>query len=169
MCLQAHYRSEMEFTWEGLAAALTRLKRLVQAVVALRLRADDEADAPAVYRDRLDAALSDDLNTPKALPLLDELIADKALSPAARMAGVAMFDAALGLQLSVLSREELRLRPKGLDVTDGEIASRLAERGEAKKARDFATADALRAALATRGVEVMDGDPLGWEWRLSLP
>jgi cysteinyl-tRNA synthetase len=36
MCLQAHYRSELEFSWEGLGAALTRLKRLVMAVAALK-------------------------------------------------------------------------------------------------------------------------------------
>jgi cysteinyl-tRNA synthetase len=38
MCLQAHYRSELEFSWEGLGAALTRLKRLVMAVETLKLR-----------------------------------------------------------------------------------------------------------------------------------
>ena len=38
MCLQAHYRSEMEFSWDGLSAAATRLKRLVQTIAALRDR-----------------------------------------------------------------------------------------------------------------------------------
>ncbi|HEU0067476.1 MAG TPA: cysteine--tRNA ligase, partial [Sphingomonas sp.] len=66
MCLSAHYRSEMEFSWEGLAAALTRLKRLVQGVEALRVRAGDQAgSSPAAYIERLDAAMSDDLNTPR--------------------------------------------------------------------------------------------------------
>ena len=169
MCLQAHYRSEMEFTWEGLGAALTRLKRLVQAVEALRARAEGEAEPPAENLAQLDAALSDDLNTPRALPLLDAMIADKKLSPATRLAGVAAFDRALGLGLASLTRADLRLRPKGLDVTESEIESRIAERAEAKKARDFATADTLRAALSARGVEVMDGDPLGWDWRPDLP
>jgi cysteinyl-tRNA synthetase len=38
MCLQAHYRSELEFSWEGLGAALTRLKRIVMAVETLKAR-----------------------------------------------------------------------------------------------------------------------------------
>jgi cysteinyl-tRNA synthetase len=42
MCLQAQYRSELEFSWEGLGAALTRLKRLVMAVEQLRARLNDE-------------------------------------------------------------------------------------------------------------------------------
>ena len=48
-----------------------------------------------------------------------------------------------------------------------EIGEQLAERAEARKAKDFARSDALRDDLAARGVEVMDGDPLGWEWKLG--
>ena len=38
---------------------------------------------------------------------------------------------------------------------------------EARAAKDFARSDALRDELAAQGVEVMDGDPLGWEWKLG--
>ena len=89
MCLQAHYRSELEFSWENLAAAQTRLKRLIQTVAALRARGEAKGAASAApYAERLDAALSDDLNTPKALPVLDELLADKRVSPADRLAAL---------------------------------------------------------------------------------
>uniref|UniRef100_UPI001575493E cysteine--tRNA ligase n=1 Tax=Sphingomonas bacterium TaxID=1895847 RepID=UPI001575493E len=44
LCLQAHYRSELEFGWDGLAAAATRLKRLAQTIEALRARADGAGD-----------------------------------------------------------------------------------------------------------------------------
>ncbi len=169
MCLQVHYRSEMEFTWRGLAAALTRLKRLVQSVEKL---GGSEAGVVADPRlldmmERFDAALADDLNTPRALTHLDAVLAAEA-DPAERRAAAARMDAALGLNLMRLTRADLRLRPAGLAVTDGQIASRLAERAEAKRARDFATADAIRAALDAAGVEIMDGDPLGWEWRVDL-
>src|SRR5690606_3627816 len=66
MCLQAHYRSELEFSWEGLGAALTRLKRMVLAVVQLKERAaaaDRAGSKFAPLIGRFDAAISDDLNT----------------------------------------------------------------------------------------------------------
>jgi cysteinyl-tRNA synthetase len=168
MCLQAHYRSEMEFSWEGLAAAQTRLKRLVQGVEALRAQPPrPSAGSAAGYAERLDAAVSDDLATPRALPVLDELLADKRVSPADRLAALADFDALLGLDLLTLTRADLRVRPAGATIDADAIAAKLAERREARAARDFARSDAIRDELAAAGVEVMDGDPLGWDWKLS--
>ncbi len=168
MCLQAHYRSELEFSWDNLAAAQTRLKRLVQTVAALRVRGEGKGSAAASpYAERLDAALSDDLNTPKALPVLDELLADKKISPQDRIAAVADFDAVLGLDLLALSREDLRVRPKSAQIDEAGIAARLEERREARAAKDFPRSDAIRDELAALGVEVMDGDPLGWDWKVT--
>jgi cysteinyl-tRNA synthetase len=173
MCLTAHYRSELEFSGEILTAAVTRLKRLVMTVSSLRDRAAADPDMPSSssalpYRERLDAAVSDDLNTPKALPVLDELLADKHLAPAARLTALVDFDAVLGLRLAELTREDLRVAPADAAITPAEIADRLAERREARAAKDFARSDAIRDALAAAGVEVMDGDPLGWDWKLTL-
>ena len=169
MCLQAHYRSELEFSWEGLSAALVRLKRLVGTIDALRARADAPVKGDAApYRERLAAALGEDLNTAVALTVLDELLADKRLAPAVRLAAAADADAALGLDLATLTRADLRLRPAAAAIDEAAIAARLAERGEARAAKDFARSDAIRDELATVGVEVMDGDPLGWDWKLAL-
>jgi cysteinyl-tRNA synthetase len=168
MCLQAHYRSELEFTWENLAAALTRLKRMVGGIDALRKREAGVAGEADRYREQLDAAMADDLNTPKALTVVDELLADKRLSPATRLAALADADALLGLQLATLTRADLRVRPNDASIDEVAVEARLAERKEARAARDFARSDAIRDELAAAGVEVMDGDPLGWDWRLAL-
>ncbi len=172
LCLQAHYRSELEFSWEGLAAALTRLKRMLMAVGQLKERAPGgPAAAPgpkfAPLLERFDAAVSDDLNTPIALTVLDEVIALKKVDPAEKLAAIAAMDAVLGLDLLTLDRTALRLRPKGAEIAEVEIETVLAERKAARADKDFAKSDALRDELATRGVEVMDGDPLGWEWKLG--
>jgi cysteinyl-tRNA synthetase len=166
MCLSAQYRSELEFSWENLAAAFTRLKRLVMAVEALKARDDGavKGDA-AAYRARLDAAVSDDLATPRALPVLDELLADKKLSPAVRLAALADFVDVLGLPLLALSRADLRVMPAGVAITSEAIEARLVERKAARVGKDFARSDALRDELSAAGVEVMDGDPLGWDWK----
>ena len=169
MCLQAHYRSELEFSWDNLAAASVRLKRIVMAIEGLRIRNDgsDKGDDQP-YLARLDEALSDDLNTPKALPVLDELLADKRLSPARRLGALADFDAVLGLQLGTLTRAELRVRPSGAAISEADIDACLAARKDARAAKDFARSDAIRDDLAAAGVEVMDGDPLGWDWKTTL-
>jgi cysteinyl-tRNA synthetase len=169
MCLQAHYRSELEFTWEGLSAALTRLKRLVLAVERLRGPVEDipKADA-APYRARFAEALGEDLNTAKALTVLDELLADKRMSPGTRVAAAADFDRALGLQLTSIARADLRVRPAGAAIDEDGIAERLAEREAARNQREFARSDAIRDELTALGVEVMDGDKLGWDWKLDL-
>ena len=168
LCLQAQYRNELEFSAENLAAALTRLKRLVMTVSALKARAEGEGNAPAAWLVRLDEAVSDDLNTPRALPALDEMLAEKKLSPADRLAGLAAFDAVLGLKLLELTREDLRMRPVGATISAEEIEDQLVERKEARLVKDFQRSDTIRDALAAAGVEVMDGDPLGWDWKPAL-
>ncbi|MET3709848.1 cysteinyl-tRNA synthetase [Sphingomonas trueperi] len=168
LCLQAQYRSELEFSAENLAAALTRLKRLVMTVTALRTRAEGEGTAPAAWLEKLDAAVSDDLNTPKALPVLDEMLADKRTAPADRLAALAEFDKVLGLRLSELTREELRVQPKEATITPEAIADLLVERKEARVVKDFQRSDRIRDDLVAAGVEVMDGDPLGWDWKPAL-
>jgi len=76
-------------------------------------------------------------------------------------------DAVLGLGLLDLVRADLRIRPMAATITEAEIEAALAERKEARAAKDFARSDTLRDDLAARGVEAMDGDPLGWEWKLG--
>ena len=169
MCLQAHYRSELEFSWDNLFAAQVRLKRWAHAVEGLRARAEAPGGADVSgYHAQLDAALSDDLNTPRALPVLDALLADKRLSPADRLEALAMFDAALGLNLTSLTRATLRVRPIEATVDVDTIEARLAERRAARAAKDFARSDAIRDELTAARVEVMDGDPLGWDWKVAI-
>lgn len=170
MCLQAHYRSELEFSWDGLGAALTRLKRMVLA--AERFADADEGGDPrhprlAPFLDRFDAAMSDDLNTPLALTAFEEALAAKKIDPAARRAAIAEMDSVLGLGLLDLTRADLRLRPKDAELDEDDVEDALERRRDAREARDFSRSDAIREELAAKGVEVMDGDPLGWEWKLG--
>ena len=180
MCLQAHYRSELEFSWEGLQAALVRLKRMVMSVTALTARhtelvsppaTDVQGDvAPAIAATLRDfgAAVDDDLNTAIALTSLEALIGLKKVDVAQQLAAIAEMDAVLGINLMALSRTDLRTRPKTAITTEDEIGSALAARKEARAAKDFAKSDAIRDDIIAKGVEVMDGDPLGWDWKLDI-
>ncbi|WP_137870304.1 cysteine--tRNA ligase [Sphingopyxis sp. 2PD] len=171
MCLQAHYRSELEFSWEGLGAALTRLKRMVMAVE--RAKSKNNAailTVPAAVESRManfDQTISDDLNTSVALAQLEGTI-DASMGLGDVLTMIEIMDAVLGLQLLTLSRTDLRIRPKAATITEAEIEAALTRRKEARAAKDFATSDKLRDELTAAGVEVMDGDPLGWDWRLDV-
>ena len=173
MCLQAHYRSELEFTWDNLVAALTRLKRIVMGVERLREKADGQTatiDHPALVqlRDKFDAALSEDLNSSKGLPLLEELLGLKKLPADQRLPLLSEMDSVLGLELDSLKRDQLRVRPADVKIDESSIEAKLDQRQAAKAEKDFATADAIRDELTTQGVELMDGDPLRWDWKIEI-
>jgi cysteinyl-tRNA synthetase len=195
LCLSAHYRSELEFSPESLGAALTRLKRLVIAIAQLRSKAGEqewqraiaeadatrgaaldwqrsqiEADLPApalALVERFDAAIAEDLMLPRALPLLEETLA-ASIDPAAKLRVIATMDLVLGLDLLGIDREALRIAPADGAITEEEIETLLAARLAARQAKDFARADAARDRLNAAGVDIMDGDPLRWEWRVTL-
>ncbi len=74
----------------------------------------------------------------------------------------------LASTLLTLTRQDLRIRPVTATITEAEIEAALEERKAARAAKDFATSDRIRDDLIARGVEVMDGDPLGWDWRIDV-
>jgi cysteinyl-tRNA synthetase len=177
MCLQAHYRSEMEFTWEGLAAAFVRLKRMVLSVIKLRELAlngktrvghENAEHLTIVMLDQFEPALSDDLNTPEALKVLEDILSLGSAPIPVILELVEGMDRFFGLNLIALTREDLRIRPITATITEDEIETALAARKEARAAKDFARSDAIRDELIAKGVEVMDGDPLGWDWKLDI-
>ena len=196
LCLSSHYRSELEFSSQTLHASLTRLKRLVQAVAALRAQVPPsdwmrvlkeyryscgasfgyqrefaEAALPPAGQallDKLDQALANDLMTPRALPLLDDALHHRALTAEQKLRVVASMDLVLGLKLLDTHRAHLGLRPENAPLTDKEVEALVAERQKARQDRDFATSDRIRNQLTAAGVEIMDGQVLSWEWNPTL-
>jgi cysteinyl-tRNA synthetase len=177
MCLQAHYRSELEFSWEGLQAAFTRLKRMISNLDRLReMNAQgvthSDSGAADILTDislgQFEPAIYDDLNTPTALTALNSIIGLGNGPILALLEAIFKMDDVLGLNLRNLTRAELRIRPKTATITEAEIETALAARKEARAAKDFAKSDAIRDDLIAKGVEVMDGDPLGWDWKIDV-
>lgn len=130
LCLTAHYRSKLSFSWESLAAA--RETRF--ALVRLQYRPVERPDQRVI--DEITERLSDDLDTPGALAILH------------REANPALwehFDTVLGLGLTV----------RMVDLS-ADLRARLEEREEARQQRDFATADRIRDEFVVRGYEIDD-------------
>ncbi len=171
MCLQAHYRSELEFSWEGLQAAFVRLKRMVMGVEKLKAKANPEWISVAIAiqsrLERFDDTISEDLNTAVALTLLEGSI-DASIGADDALQMIAEMDSVLGLELLKTLRQDLRIRPKAAVITEAEIEAALLQRKEARANKDFPTSDRIRDDLIAKGVEVMDGDPLGWDWKLDV-
>ena len=180
MCLQAHYRSELEFSWEGLQAALVRLKRMVMALAQFKgdVGASPDHDAATFFSGahadvtpddlmiEFDEAINDDLNTPAALVALEKALSGGYVGE--RLSVVEKMDSVLGFGLMELEREHLRYAPEEASITADEVKAALAARKEARAQKDFATSDSIRDDLIAKGVEVMDGDPLGWDWKLDI-
>ena len=174
LCLSAHYRSELEFSAETMMAALVRLRRMVAAIEKVRedtTGSTSAADLNVLLDHQLDLfneALSDDLNTVRALTHFDLILAARKFSAREKMMAVRQMDFALGLNLPELTRADLRIRPAEAPIDDAAIEVRMEARREARAAKDFSLSDRIRDELSDAGVEVMDGDPLGWDWRVDL-
>ncbi|GAA3304701.1 cysteine--tRNA ligase [Dactylosporangium vinaceum] len=163
--LTANYRSQLELTDAAVQAASSALRRLVGRAEALRplpdrpTRAAAEAamstDAGRAALRRLDEAVSDDLNTPRALADLNTTLRGDDLPDTDRAVLLAAADAVLGLGLATLSAADLTGRT-ATTAAGAAVQALLARREDARQRRDWAESDRLRAEIADAGWRVVD-------------
>lgn len=152
-CLNTHYRKKLNFTFEGMDAAKTARTRLNDLVAVHRVaRAHVPEEVLARYKEQFDAAVNDDVNVPLALGILWNLVKDEPKSADVYRL-VLEFDKVLGLSLD----KAVMARPveEKVDVPV-EVRELAEQRLNAKRAKDYAAADALRARIAERGFDVVD-------------
>jgi cysteinyl-tRNA synthetase len=144
LCLGAHYRSSLRFNEAAIAGAQSALDRLRRAYAGWP--EGGAADASFVARFR--AEVEQDLNLPRGLAVLWELVRSELPAPT-RRATVDVLEAVLGLRLA-------EWREEG-DAVPEAIATLARERLEARSAGDWARADRLRETLRAQGWQVEDG------------
>jgi cysteinyl-tRNA synthetase len=163
--LRAHYRSPLNYSDAHLDDARVALTRLYTALDGVEGdgAALDWTEAHAV---RFAEAMDDDFNTPVALAVLFDLVSElnKSKSPAVarQLKGLANVIGLLGR-----TAQEFRQAAVGDADTsgDGAIVDAIAQRAAAKKARDFATSDQIRADLLAAGVILEDKPDGSTAWR----
>ena len=183
--LSSHYRSVTDFGEEALMAAGRGLERLTSTLALVRDRLrnaeGDQVDGDWTtkldgYRSRFEEAMDDDFNTARAIATLFDLSREvNTLLNSDQPVSKATLEA-IGALYSELGGDVLGLRfddkPTGgtsqadADLVDGLVQMLIASREEARQARDWARADAVRDSLLEMGISLEDG-PQGTRWRLS--
>jgi len=166
LCLQTHYRSKMNFTWEALDSAGIALKKLqevcdlnkksanISKIKSSKLTGQNKTnEEKEMFR-----ALSDDLNTPKALAVLWKALKNKNLTEKNKMSLINYTDSALGLKIYESSLIKNTLSEK----IPAEIIKMADKREIFRQNNNYSEADTLRKKIENKGYEISD-KPKGYE------
>ncbi|MBP9711818.1 MAG: cysteine--tRNA ligase [Candidatus Pacebacteria bacterium] len=142
--LMANYTTRVNFVWEALEASETALKRLFALYVDL---GNETGNVHEEYQTKFTEFINDDLNTPRAISLLWDVMKDENMSPADKKATILDFDKVLGLGFENVKA----------DVIPDEVQKLVTERETARQEKDFKKSDEIRAQINNLGYEVKDG------------
>ena len=150
-CLSSHYRKQLVFTYSALDGAQTAYKKLKSKVLSLSQEGNIEQDKFDEYKRKFTDYLEDDLNTSNALTLVYDLLKDENVNDITKFKLIEDFDNVLALDLT--KKEEVN------EFSEEEIKyieSKIEERKEHKKNKEFDKADAIRNELLEKGIELLD-------------
>ena len=151
-CLNAHYRKKLNFTFEGLSAARTSRERILASLA--KHKASDAPTAKETldgYKKQFIDAINDDINIPLALGVLFNMLKEPASKDVYALA--LDFDRVFGLSFDKLS--ETAKKEENTDVPE-EVKQLVEKRKQAKKDKNFALADEIRAEIGKLGYSVLD-------------
>lgn len=155
--LQTHYRQIMNFTWKSLYAASNAYNKLINHIGELKQETSSRKPTTVVglreeaenYRQKFIDAISDDIQAPKAVAVLWEVVKSN-LSPDDKLRLVVEIDEVLGLNLK-------NIRLIAVEIPE-EIRKLAEEREEARLAKDFKKSDELRKKISDMGYNIKDTD-----------
>jgi cysteinyl-tRNA synthetase len=152
--LSAHYRKKQKFSFEALDGAKSGYKNLTGKILNLKKEASGETlrndGFKNDYKKKFLDKINDDLNMPEAMAVMWDMLKDDKLSASDKLETALDFDSVLGLKLG---KEEQK--KSGDDIPD-EIFSLVEKRNEAKKSKDFKSADEIRNLIKEKGYEIKD-------------
>jgi cysteinyl-tRNA synthetase len=155
-CLQSHYRKPLEFSYEVLDNMTAAYDKLIRRIAELSDEGEVDEEAYRTFRAAFEDALCSDVNTSMAITVVYDLLkAD--INDKTKLALLKDFDQVLSLDLLEAAKARKESAGSGVDEELSQfIQEKIAERTAAKKEKDFARADAIRAELLARGVAIKD-------------
>lgn len=154
-CLQSHYRKPLVFSYENLDNVESAYEKLVKKVATIQDEGELDEKAYAEYNEKFEDAICNDLNTSMAITVVYDVVkAD--INGKTKLALLNAFDKVLSLNLTTAGAKLLEAGTSVDSDLENFIQEKIAERAEAKKAKDFARADAIRDELLARGVAIKD-------------
>lgn len=148
LCLNSHYRKGLVFSYEALDQAETSYRKLKNRIKSLDRTPNLREGKIDYYQDKFKEAIENDLNTSSMLTLVYDVLKDNELTDFTKLYLIEDFDKVLSLDLTVEEEEELQ--------DEQFILDKIEERKQAKNARDFARADAIRDELLSQGIRLID-------------
>ena len=160
-CLQSHYRKPLVFSYDALDQATNTYNKLKKRIADLSKEGTVNEAAVAEYKAKFVEAVGNDVNTSMGITLLYDVLKAE-LDDATKRAVIGSFDEVLGLDLL---KEEAKAEPSVDAELEAYVLAKIEERKAAKKEKNFALADAIRAELLEKGIELKDTRE-GVEWKL---
>ncbi len=159
-CLGGHYRSQLVFNYESLDASRNARVNLNDRVIALKSAVEPAevnaiSESAAKYLTDFDGHLANDLNAPRALSEMWQLLKDSSISEQDKLTAVLQMDRVLGLRLDELEA--------ALPELTEEEAALVQQREDARKSKDWQKADEARDKLLSMGIIIKD-TPQGPRW-----
>jgi len=146
LCLNSHYRSKLNFSWEALKGAENSLKNLYDRMLDLSEKKIKAKNPSKKYQEKFLEYIQDDLNTPQALALMWQVLKDEKISNEEKYAVLLDFDKVFGLDLDKIKKTEIKKDIK-----------KLAElREEYRKNKQWQKADETRKEIEKMGYLVED-------------
>jgi len=153
LVLSHHYRSPLDYSERARAQATAELENIYMLSLQAREEKKHDTEDPssiamAEWKERFNAALDDDLNTPKAIAVIFDMFKDKALTAAAKGALIGIFDGVLGLNIDRVIIQ--------IEAIPPEMTEKFREYQELRSNKQFIQSDALRKEIEGLGYVVRD-------------
>ena len=159
-CLQSHYRKPLTFSYESLDNCVKAYDKLIKRIKSLGKDGDVEQDKATALIGKFKAAMDNDLNTSLGLTVVYDVLKADANDVTKRFV-LGELDKVLSLNLL----QEKEAEEKQNNPQDAQIEALIQQRTEARKNKDWATADAIRDKLAAMKVVVVDTkDGISWHY-----
>ncbi|MCK5080627.1 MAG: cysteine--tRNA ligase [Candidatus Moranbacteria bacterium] len=160
MMLSSHYRSSLNFTWDGLqqaSANFKKISRFISRLQEFQIKSEEASKIdPKKYLEYFDEAINDDLNTPKALSILFEMISEANKEMDAGQLSPKNLALLKNTWNKMNSDLGIEIEKKKSSQIPNEIIDLAEERVQARKEKDFEKADEIRKKIGKEGYTLDD-------------